>query len=88
MNDYGNAVARANAFDAKVDSDATNISADYASVVALSIRQGFAATEITVSRNGDGGFNTSDVLMFMKGTFLSCLRHFRHGLNVMRSRDL
>ncbi|KAI0771550.1 DUF1793-domain-containing protein [Trametes elegans] len=66
LNDYSKAVARANAFDAKVDSDATKISADYASVVALSIRQGFAATEITVSRNGDGGFNTSDVLMFMK----------------------
>ncbi|KAI0327103.1 DUF1793-domain-containing protein [Cubamyces sp. BRFM 1775] len=66
LHDYANALVRANAFDAKVNSDATRISSDYASVVALSVRQGFGATEITVSRTSSGGFNTSDVLMFMK----------------------
>ncbi|KAI0661062.1 DUF1793-domain-containing protein [Cubamyces menziesii] len=66
LNDYANALARANAFDAKVNADATRISSDYASIVALSVRQGFGATEITVSRTSSGGFNTSDILMFMK----------------------
>ncbi|KAI0677168.1 DUF1793-domain-containing protein [Trametes maxima] len=65
LNDYANALARAKAFDAKVNADANKISADYASIVDLSIRQGFGAIETTVGRNGDG-FNTSDVLTFMK----------------------
>ncbi|EIW62026.1 DUF1793-domain-containing protein [Trametes versicolor FP-101664 SS1] len=65
LGDYSNALVRAKAFDAKVNADATKISADYASIVALSIRQGFGAIETTVSRTGSG-FNTSDVLVFMK----------------------
>ncbi|KAI0832343.1 DUF1793-domain-containing protein [Trametes gibbosa] len=66
LNDYSNALARAKAFDAQVNADATKISSDYASIVALSIRQGFGATEITVGKTGIDGFNTSDVLVFMK----------------------
>ncbi|KIP02118.1 hypothetical protein PHLGIDRAFT_112413 [Phlebiopsis gigantea 11061_1 CR5-6] len=68
LGDFGNALGRANAFDAKVQSDASAISADYASIVALSIRQAFGATEITASRNSDGSINASDILMFMKVT--------------------
>lgn len=49
-----------------VNSDASAISSDYASIVSLSIRQAFGATEITVSKTGNT-FNTSDILMFMKG---------------------
>ncbi|KAH9853554.1 DUF1793-domain-containing protein [Lenzites betulinus] len=66
LNDYANALVRAKAFDAQVNADATEISSDYASIAALSIRQGFGAIEITVSRTASGGFNTSDVLVFMK----------------------
>lgn len=66
LGDYSNALSRAKTFDAKVQGDASKISADYASLVALSVRQAFGATEITASRNGDGSINTSDVLMFMK----------------------
>lgn len=43
------------------------VSSDYADLVGLSIRQSFAATELTVSKNGDGSFNTSDVMLFLKG---------------------
>ncbi|KAF8974432.1 DUF1793-domain-containing protein [Flammula alnicola] len=57
---------RAQAFDSKVANDANKISADYASVVALSIRQALGATEITLSKNADGSFNTNDVIVFMK----------------------
>ncbi|TFK82313.1 DUF1793-domain-containing protein [Polyporus arcularius HHB13444] len=66
LKDYSNALVRANAFDAQVEADAKKVSDDYASIVALSIRQGFGATEITVSKNGDGSFDTSNALTFMK----------------------
>lgn len=70
MNDYSNAFARANAFDAQVAADAKKISADYADIVALSIRQGFGAIEITVARKQDGSFDTSNAMTFMKGEHL------------------
>ncbi|KAI0774160.1 DUF1793-domain-containing protein [Fomes fomentarius] len=66
VNDYSNALSRANAFNAKVKADASKISSDYADIVALSIRQTLGATEITVARTSDGGFDTSDVSTFMK----------------------
>ncbi|KLO07574.1 DUF1793-domain-containing protein [Schizopora paradoxa] len=66
LGDFQNAMTSANSFDSKVNSDASKISSDYASIVELSIRQVLGATEITVSKNADGSFNTSDVLMFMK----------------------
>ena len=69
ISDYSAAVTRASTFDAKVQSDASKISSDYAGIVAASLRQAFGATEITVSRTSSG-FNTSDVLMFMKGARL------------------
>ncbi|KAG6874172.1 hypothetical protein C0993_000780, partial [Termitomyces sp. T159_Od127] len=66
LGDYSAALSRAISLDSKVDSDASAISADYAAVVALSIRQALGATEITISRNSDGTWNTSDILMFLK----------------------
>lgn len=62
-------MSRSNAFDNQVNSDALKISADYAAIVALSIRQALGAIEITISKNSDGSFNTSDVLVFLKGKF-------------------
>ena len=66
INDYSNALARANVFDAKVKADASAISSDYADIVALSIRQTLGACEITVSKTSSGAFNTSDITTFMK----------------------
>ncbi|KAJ7682671.1 DUF1793-domain-containing protein [Mycena polygramma] len=66
LNDYSTALTRNSKFDAQVQSDAMAISADYAAIVALSIRQTLGATEITISKNSDGSFNTGDVLLFMK----------------------
>lgn len=76
MGDFQNATTSANSFDSKVNSDASKISSDYASIVELSIRQVLGATEITVSKNADGTFNTSDVLMFMKGSSVTQSRLF------------
>lgn len=64
--DYANALSRANTFDAKVQTDASKISADYASIVALSIRQALGATEITISKTSSGAWNTADIMMFLK----------------------
>ncbi|KAI0265444.1 DUF1793-domain-containing protein [Gloeopeniophorella convolvens] len=66
IGDYGNALNRANNFDGLVQRDASKVSGNYASIVALSIRQALGATEITISKTSGGAFNTSDVLMFMK----------------------
>lgn len=73
MGSYSAALTIANAFDAKVNSDATKISATYASLVALSIRQAIGAIEITISKTSSGAWNTNDILVFMKGTTFSCL---------------
>lgn len=64
--DYLISLATAIALDARVLLDATKISADYAAIVALSVRQVIGATELTVSKNSDGSYNTSDVMLFMK----------------------
>ncbi|KAJ7684052.1 hypothetical protein B0H17DRAFT_941147 [Mycena rosella] len=66
LQEYGDTLSRNSKFDAQVQSDASAISADYAAIVALSIRQTLGATEITISKNDDGSWNTSDVLVFMK----------------------
>ncbi|KAF9464433.1 DUF1793-domain-containing protein [Collybia nuda] len=66
LGDFSNALSRAKAFDAKVNTDATRISTDYASVVALSIRQSLGAMEVTISKNSNGSWNTADVIVFMK----------------------
>ncbi|PIL29028.1 hypothetical protein GSI_09076 [Ganoderma sinense ZZ0214-1] len=66
LGDYNNAVTRANQFDNAVSNDANRVSSDYASLVALSVRQTFGAIEITVPQHSDGSFDTSNVLTFMK----------------------
>ncbi|KAF9057677.1 DUF1793-domain-containing protein [Panaeolus papilionaceus] len=66
LGDFSSALSRANTFDSKVQADANKISADYTAIVELSIRQALGATEITLSKNANGSFNTSDVIVFMK----------------------
>ncbi|THH26639.1 hypothetical protein EUX98_g7550 [Antrodiella citrinella] len=66
LGDYTNALARANAIDNQISTDARNVSLDYAELASLSLRQAFAGSEVTVSKNSDGSFNASDVLMFTK----------------------
>ncbi|KAJ4001755.1 hypothetical protein F5050DRAFT_1560073 [Lentinula boryana] len=66
LQDYDSALDRAYIFDAQVNSDASAISSEYAGLVSLSIRQLVGALEITLSKNSDGSFNTSDVIVFLK----------------------
>ena len=67
MSDYSTALSTANALDSKVQTDASKISSDYASLVALSIRQAFGATEVTAGK-ASSGLNATDILVFLKGT--------------------
>lgn len=78
MGDYMNALISANVFDEKIQNDASKFSPAYADIVALSIRQSLASMEITVSQNADGSFNSSDVLVFMKGENLTDLKRTNH----------
>ncbi|CAA7259876.1 unnamed protein product [Cyclocybe aegerita] len=66
LGDYNNALAIAQAFDAKVQNDANKISADYTGIVELSIRQAFGTIEFTISKNANGSFNANDILVLMK----------------------
>ena len=63
LKDYNDALDRAIAYDNSIAEDAGNISSDYASLVALSIRQTFGAIEITVPQQSR---DTEDTLTFMK----------------------
>ncbi|KAJ7671625.1 hypothetical protein DFH06DRAFT_1320412 [Mycena polygramma] len=66
INSYPTALDTANTFDAKVQSDASAISTQYAGIAALAVRQDFGATELTISKADDGSWNTTDILMFIK----------------------
>ncbi|KAJ3908017.1 hypothetical protein F5879DRAFT_794476 [Lentinula edodes] len=65
LSDYSEALSRAKALDEKLQTAASSISSDYADIVALSMRQTFGATELTIS-GSPGAWNTDDVLMFIK----------------------
>ncbi|KAE9397145.1 DUF1793-domain-containing protein [Gymnopus androsaceus JB14] len=66
IGDYSAALTRADALDAQIESDANLINSEYAGLVAISLRQALGASEITISKDSTGGWNTSDILMFLK----------------------
>ncbi|KAE9404337.1 DUF1793-domain-containing protein, partial [Gymnopus androsaceus JB14] len=68
LSDYPNAVQRANALDQQIMSAAQNISSEYADLVAFGARQALASSDITVAKNSDGNYNTSDVKAFQRDT--------------------
>ena len=73
IKDYPNALKAANAFDSKLQADASVYSSDYYPALALAARQVMAQVEITVGRNADGTLNRDDVLIFMHGTRTSAI---------------
>lgn len=52
--------------DSQIINDATKISLDYPDLLSLVARQAMSAIEITVSKNADGSYNSSDIMAFMK----------------------
>lgn len=72
-NDYGNAVTTANTFDSKISSDSKAAGGqDYLTITSLSVRQAFAATQLTGTENktylflkeisSDGDIQTVDII--------------------------
>ena len=66
MDDYDRATNASSAFDAQISAAGTAISSDYADILALAARQVFGTLEITVSQEGGGSYNMSDVMVFCK----------------------
>ncbi|KAJ3791208.1 DUF1793-domain-containing protein [Lentinula aff. detonsa] len=66
--DYPNAVDRANELDQEIMDAAQNVSSEYADLVAFGARQAMASSDITVAKNSDGTYNTSDVKAFQRDT--------------------
>lgn len=66
MQDYQNALQRANTLDATLEKNASAISSHYADLVAVTARQTMGATELTIGATGNGSLDLSDVKMFMK----------------------
>ncbi|KAE9407196.1 DUF1793-domain-containing protein [Gymnopus androsaceus JB14] len=65
LSDYSAALSRANSLDETLQAASASISSSYTDIVALSMRQTFGATELTIS-GSPGAWNTSDTLMFLK----------------------
>ncbi|KAJ7662655.1 hypothetical protein DFH06DRAFT_1396782 [Mycena polygramma] len=66
MADFPAARTRALALDQKILQDALDVSQEYADLVSLATRQAMAGVEITLSKQQDGSWNSSDVQAFMK----------------------
>lgn len=66
LSDYNDALSRSEALDNQLTSAASGISSEYSDLIALASRQAFGGIDITVSNATGGGWNTSDVMIFMK----------------------
>ncbi|TDL23432.1 DUF1793-domain-containing protein [Rickenella mellea] len=66
LNDFSRARDAGNAMDARILLDAQNVSSQYADIATLSARQALSAIDITLKKNSDGSWNTSDVKAFLK----------------------
>ncbi|TFK75792.1 DUF1793-domain-containing protein [Pluteus cervinus] len=63
---YPASVKAADQFDAKIKADSLKISANYAAITTLSVRQAFGATEISIRKDSHGNYDTNSTLVFMK----------------------
>ena len=66
LNDFANASSRAQALDKMILQNATSVSGLLGDLVSLAIAQVYGSTQLTIGTGAGGGFNSSDVMMFMK----------------------
>ncbi|KLO10456.1 DUF1793-domain-containing protein [Schizopora paradoxa] len=66
LKDFENALNTSTQFDLQIANDAANISPQYYDLVSIISRQAMSALEITVSKDVNGNFNSSDVMAFLK----------------------
>lgn len=65
LNDFDRALSAAVDFDTQLMANASQISPEYADLLVLSARQTLASLDITISKDSNGNWNTSDVMIFM-----------------------
>ncbi|KAF8508112.1 hypothetical protein JB92DRAFT_3121204 [Gautieria morchelliformis] len=65
ISDFSRAASAANSFDSNIRNAAMAVSSDYADLVDLSTRQVYGMIEITVGKDANGNWNTSDIQAFM-----------------------
>ncbi|PBL00374.1 hypothetical protein ARMGADRAFT_1058457 [Armillaria gallica] len=75
LSDFTNAKQRAIELDNKIISDTRQISENYADLVTLAARQALAV-DITVSKDNQGQWNTSDVMTFMRDAAFPAYLYF------------
>lgn len=66
MNDFERAQQAAESFDNKLLSASSDLSSDYADLLALTTLQVLASLDITLALGSDGKWNFSDTMVFMK----------------------
>ena len=66
MDDFSRAQQAATDYDAELHGAGITISSNYADLLALSARQVLGSIDITLALGGDGNWNLSDTLVFMK----------------------
>jgi hypothetical protein len=66
LNDYTNALSRAQAMDKMILQNASSVSGPLGDLVSLAIAQVYGSTQLTIGTDEFGKLNSSDVMMFMK----------------------
>lgn len=66
IDDFDNALSAAIAMDAKVIADGQKYSQNYANLLTLTLRQAMGAIDITLVKEVDGNWNSTNIKAFMK----------------------
>ena len=83
LDNFDNALNNAIALDNQILRDGNQISTNYYDLLALTTRQAMGSLDITISRDGSGNWNKSDVKAFLKSTggigtggYVTCTLYF------------
>jgi hypothetical protein len=66
LNDFGNASSRAQQLEGKIFQDSNSVAQYLSSLTSLALAEVYGSMQLTISTDGHGNLNKSDVMMFMK----------------------
>jgi hypothetical protein len=66
LNDFLNASSRAQQLEGNILYDSQSVAQDLSSLTFLALAEVFGSMQLTISTDGHGSVNKSDVMMFMK----------------------
>jgi hypothetical protein len=66
LDDFSNASSRAQQLEAKILQDSQSVAQDLSSLTSLALAEVYGSMQLTISTDGHGNLNKSDVMMFMK----------------------